>query len=123
MTKKRIVGFVLIVVSLGTLGFWEFWGRESFSYEKILVFSQDIGRNTTVTKDMIEIKSVENPPEGSLGPADLPLILGLETIQYVPAGTGLFQEFFQEPVFSVGKGTGQYILYIPNQWLNSYPQT
>lgn len=123
MTKKRIVGFVLIVVSLGTLGFWEFWGRESFSYEKILVFSQDIGRNTTVTKDMIEIKSVENPPEGSLGPADLPLILGLETIQYVPAGTGLFQEFFQEPVFSVGKGTGQYILSIPNQWLKSYPQT
>lgn len=121
--KKRIAGLILIVASLGCLGFWEFWGREHLSYEKILVFRQDTARNTAVEESMLEVVFMEEPPDGALRAEDASSLMNLETVQYVPAGTPLFSEFFQDPRLSVGGTSGQYVLSIPNQWLLSYPQT
>ena len=121
--KKRITGLILIAASLVCLGFWEFWGREHLSYEKVLVFCQDTARNTMVEESLLEIVLMEEPPEGALGPEDASNLLNLETVQYVPAGTPLFSEYFQDPRLSVGGTSGQYVLSIPNQWLLSYPQT
>lgn len=121
--KKRIAGLILIVASLGCLGFWEFWGREHLSYEKVLVFRQDTARNTAVEESMLEVVFMEEPPDGAVRAEDASSLMNLETVQYVPAGTPLFSEFFQDPRLSVGGTSGQYVLSIPNQWLLSYPQT
>ena len=121
--KKRIAGLILIVASLGCLGFWEFWGREHLSYEKVLVFRQDTARNTAVEESMLEVVFMEEPPDGALRAEDASTLMNLETVQYVPAGPPLFSEFFQDPRLSVGGTSGQYVLSIPNQWLLSYPQT
>ncbi|MGN1143141.1 MAG: hypothetical protein ACI4SU_01145 [Anaerovoracaceae bacterium] len=121
--KKRIAGLILIVASLGCLGFWEFWGREHLSYEKVLVFRQDTARNTAVEEGLLEVVFMEEPPDGALRAEDASSLMNLETVQYVPAGTPLFSEFFQDPRLSVGGTSGQYVLSIPNQWLLSYPQT
>lgn len=121
--KKRIAGLILIAASLVCLGFWEFWGREHLSYEKVLVFSQDAARNTVVEESLLEVVLMEKPPEGALQAEDASSLLHLETVQYVPAGTPLFSEYFQDPRLSVGGASGQYVFSIPNQWLLSYPQT
>lgn len=121
--KKRVVGLVLIFASLGTLGFWEFWGRENLTYEKILVFQEDVARCSPVEEQMLEVRLVEDAAEDALRPEDLSRIMNMETVQYIPAGTPLYEEFFQDPALSVGGDTGNYILSIPNQWLMSYPQT
>lgn len=120
---KRIIGLILIVASLGILGFWEFWGRENMMYEKILVFRDDVERNTQITADMVEVKPVETAAPEALGEEDLEKILSLETAQFIPANTELHPEYFQDPVFSIGGDSGRYILSIPNAWLQSYPQT
>ena len=120
---RRIIGLLLIVTSLGALGFWEFWGRENLSYEKILVFREDAVRNTEVTAELLEIALAKEPAEQVLRAGEEGQIEGLETLQYVPAGTPLYPEFFQDPRLTVGGDTGQYVLSIPNQWLLSYPQT
>ena len=121
--KKRVIGLVLIFVSLGALGFWEFWGRVNLTYEKILVFNQDVAQYSTVEEHMLEVKLVEDVSEEALRPEDLSGILQMETLQYIPAETPLYEAFFQDPALSVGGDTGKYILSIPNQWLMSYPQT
>ena len=121
--KKRIIGLILILVSVGTLGFWEFWGRENILYEEVLVFKEDAERNTRVTKEMLEIKMTENPASDALRPEDLQQLLSMETTQFVPEKTELYTEYFQDPEFSVGGDSGRYILSIPNAWLQSYPQT
>ena len=66
---------------------------------------------------------VEEPPPDALHAEDLEQILSLETVQFVPAGTELHKEYFQDREFSVGGDSGRYILSIPNSWLQSYPQT
>lgn len=121
--KKRIIGILLIAASLGTLGFWEFWGRENLSYERILVFREDAGRSTAVTEDLLTVALVETDDPRILRERDAEGILNRETVQFVPAGTPLYDEYFQDPRLAVGGDTGQYVLSIPNQWLLSYPQT
>ncbi|MCI6013276.1 MAG: hypothetical protein PUK54_03350 [Firmicutes bacterium] len=121
--KKRIVGLLLIAASLSCLGFWEFWGREHFSCEKILVLREDAARNVSVEENMLEIVLMEHPPEDALRADAANEILHMETVQYIPAGTPLFSEYFQDPRLAVGGNSGKYVLSIPNQWLLSYPQT
>ncbi len=93
------------------------------TYEEILVFSNDVAKGTVITADMIKTKRVEDPDENAMRTKDWEGIVGLEAIQYVPKGTALYEEFFQDQAFSVGDEKGQYILSIPNEWLKSYPQT
>ncbi|MCI8608540.1 MAG: hypothetical protein HFE73_02755 [Firmicutes bacterium] len=121
--RKRVIGLILIFASLATLGFWEFWGREHLTYEKILVLNQDVSRCSAVDETMFQIRMVEEAAEEVLRPEDMKDILQMETVQYIPAETPLYAAFFQDPALSVGEDTGRYILSIPGEWLMSYPQT
>lgn len=121
--KKRIAGIILVVLSLGALGFWELWGRENITYDRILVLRESQPKNTRLTADMFREKRVEEAGDGAILSGQLELVEGLETAQYVAAGAELFIEYFQESQFAVGEEEGKFILSIPNQWLKSYPQT
>ena len=121
--KQKAAGMVLILVSLTTLGIWEFWGRESLTYEQVLVLREDAARNTVIERNMLEIRQMDIPEDTVLLEQDAENIIGLETVQFVPAGTPLQGEYFQDSALAVGGETGQYILSIPNEWLMSYPQT
>jgi len=123
MRVKRAAGLLLIFCSLFTLGFWELWGRENLSYEKILVLNESVEANTIITKDMLDFKKIENPAKGVIVYEDFNKIIDLESAQYIPEGAELFEEYFQNPQLSYGGKTGKYVLSIPNQWLMSYPQT
>ena len=100
--KKKIAGITLILLSLGALGFWEMWGRENITYDRVLVLKDSLPKNTLITSEMLREK---------------------KTAQFVPAGTELYREYFQESVFAVGPEEGKYILSVPAQWLKAFPQT
>lgn len=123
MMKQKAAGILLIVISLGALGFWEFWGRENLAYEQILVLRQNIPENTEIVRSLLEVKRVENPGEKVLLEKDAATLIGMESSQFIPAGTPLHREFFQDPSLATGGSTGQYILSIPDEWLISFPQT
>ena len=121
--KKRIAGIVLIVLSVGALGFWELWGRENITYDRVLVLKESLPKNTLITADMLRERKVEKAGEGAIRTEQINEIVGLETGQFVPAGTELYREYFQESIFSVGEEQGKYILSVPAQWLKAFPQT
>ena len=121
--KRRIAGIVLVVLSVGALGFWELWGRENITYDRVLVLKEALPKNTLITADMLRVKKVDRAGEGALMEGEKSEIVGLETTQFVPAGTELYREYFQESIFAVGEEQGRYILSIPAQWLKAFPQT
>ena len=121
--KRRIAGIVLVVFSVGALGFWELWGRENITYDRVLVLKEALPKNTLITADMLRVKKVDRAGEGALMEGEKGEIVGLETTQFVPAGTELYREYFQESIFAVGEEQGRYILSIPAQWLKAFPQT
>ena len=121
--KRRIAGIVLVVLSVGALGFWELWGRENITYDRVLVLKEALPKNTLITADMLRVKKVDRAGEDALMEGEKGEIVGLETTQFVPAGTELYREYFQESIFAVGEEQGRYILSIPAQWLKAFPQT
>ena len=121
--KRRIAGIVLVMFSVGALGFWELWGRENITYDRVLVLKEALPKNTLITADMLRVKKVDRVGEGALIEGEKSEVVGLETTQFVPAGTELYREYFQESIFSVGEEQGRYILSIPDQWLKAFPQT
>lgn len=123
MMKQKAAGILLIVISLGALGFWEFWGRENLAYEQVIVLRQNIPENTEIVRSLLEVKRVENPGDQVLMEKDAAALIGMESAQFIPAGTPLHREFFQDPSLATGGNTGQYILSIPAEWLISFPQT
>ena len=121
--KRRIAGIVLVMFSVGALGFWELWGRENITYDRVLVLKEALPKNTLITADMLRVKKVDRAGEGALMEGEKGEIVGLDTTQFVPAGTELYREYFQESIFAVGEEQGRYILSIPAQWLKAFPQT
>ena len=121
--KKKIAGIALVLLSLGALGFWELWGRENITYDKVLVFKESQPKNTLVTADMFRERKIENAGKGVILSSQMKELMGKETSQFVPAGTELYKEYFQESIFAVGPEEGKYILSVPSQWLKAFPQT
>lgn len=121
--KKRIAGIVLVVLSLGALGFWELWGRENLSYDTVLVLRESQPAHTLITAEMLKERKVEQKSESSLGPEAVAELIGLETAQFVAGGTELYYEYFSESVFAADEENGRYVLSLPEHWLQSYPQT
>lgn len=114
---------MLVMLSLSTLGFWELWGRENLTYDRVLVLKESLPQNTLVTEDMFRERRIEKAGDGVILSSQRDELKGLETTQFVPAGTELYREYFQESIFAVGEEEGKYILSVPPQWLKAFPQT
>ncbi len=121
--KRRIAGILLIVLSVGALGFWEIWGRENLSYQKIAVLRESQEANTEIREDMLKPVKVERATKGAITWDKAGDIVGLETKQFVAGELELHREYFREPEFKVGKQYDRYILMIPDTWLMSCPES
>ena len=118
---KAVIGAGLIAAAIGGIWFWETYGRERWTYEEVLVLREPTERNVSIDVSHLAVRSVEkdkliagcitNPEE----------VIGKETTQYIPAGTFLVAEYFDEP--ELRAGDDQYIFAIPNDWIEAYPQS
>ena len=118
---KGLIGIILIVAAIGGIWFWETYGREAWTYEEVLVLREPAERNTYIDVDKLAVLKVEREKMVAGAITNPAQILGKETIQYIPAGMMLVEEFFDEPELVVDEG--QYMFSIPNDWLEAYPQT
>lgn len=121
--NKKIIGFAIIVISLVSMGIWEFWGREQLYYDEILVLKESLSANTLITEDYFAVKKAEMPSKEALRPKDKGKLVGLETSQFIAANTELRSEYFSKSEYQVGGETGKGIMSISLDWLLSYPQT
>ena len=121
--KKKIAGMLLIVLSVGALGFWELWGRENISYRKAAVLKNPVEANTVIREDMLKPKKIESPSNGYIPWEKAGSITGLETRQFVAGNQELHPEYFRETLFRTGKDSDSYVLAIPDTWLISSPDT
>ncbi|MBQ6088570.1 MAG: hypothetical protein IJK95_03315 [Firmicutes bacterium] len=121
--RRKAIGILMIVLSIGALGIWELWGRENFSYKSILVFREAHEPYTVITEDMLQEIRVERASNKALRPVDKNRIIGMETRQYVPAGQELFAEYFRDTVFKTGFKEDSFVLKVPDVWLVTCPES
>lgn len=123
MEKNKVIGMVIILATLISLGVWELWGRENLMYDRVLVLSSDMEKGQVVEKENLREKRVENANSQAIKSLDYKSLLGKETAHFIPKNTELFEEYFQEEEFNIeGKGD-KMVFPIPKEWLLAYPDT
>ena len=90
---KKIIGIVLILVSIAALFTW---GKNRFLYEDVLAFSQNVEKGTVITEDMISTVKMDIGEEDQLKSADKKSIIGREAAFFIHKGAPLFREYFVE---------------------------
>ena len=55
---KRIIGVVVVIVSVFTLIAWEKWGKDRFLYDEILVLNKNVEKGTVITEEMLSEKRI-----------------------------------------------------------------
>lgn len=121
--NKKLIGFVIIMLSLFLMGVWEFWGRENLEYEEILVLKEPLEASSVLTEECFDTKRTDSPSREALRPRDMASLIGMETSQYVAENVELRRAYFVPVRYQVGGDTGKGMMSISLDWLLSYPQT
>lgn len=118
--RKRIIGILLICVSvLGMLG-WEKWGKEEFLYDDVLVLQDNVEKGTVITEKMLTVKKM-NVDEPCLSFSDKEEILGMQAAAFIHKGVPLFMAYFQEHGLAPDETKNLYGMCIPPEWIASRP--
>jgi hypothetical protein len=120
---KRILGMLLICLSVAALFSWEKWGRDRFIYEDICVLSKDVGRGVVITEEMLDTIRVERRSKDIMGPEDARWLTGRESGQFIKGGMPLFKEYFKAPGLAADESLDRHVLSIPATWIDSCPLT
>ena len=97
---KRIIGVVVVIVSVFTLIAWEKWGKDRFLYDEILVLNKNVEKGTVITEEMLSEKRIGGTEKDCLSADDREYVIGREAAFFVHKGVPLFREYFQQSSLS-----------------------
>ncbi|MBR3756217.1 MAG: hypothetical protein IKK48_03815 [Firmicutes bacterium] len=121
MTRgKRILGLLLICLSIFGIVGWEQWGKEQFLYDEVLVLRENVKKGTVITEAMVDVKAMDID-EPCLEFSEKEKIIGLQAGGFVHKGAPLFVEYFQEPYLAPDKIKNRYGMCLPTEWIASKP--
>lgn len=119
---KRILGLLLVCISvLGIIG-WENWGKERFLYDEVLVLRENVEQGTLITKEMVDVKKMEND-ESCFAFSERDAVIGMQAAAFIHKGVPLFAEYFQEPGLAPDRTKNLYGMCLPPEWIASRPET
>ncbi len=118
---KRIIGLVLLVVSIAGIYSWESWGRYRVTTVQIVVPREDIPAHTLIMEDMLiyarrDVQQVIDAPI-----KDKNSIIGKMSKGFIAAKSPLSEYYFDD-VDLIPK-EGEYIFQLPKSWIKSCPST
>lgn len=118
---KRLVGVILMIVSIAALAAWEKWAKEKLLYDQVLVLRENVSRGTVLERDMFETVRMDVKESGWLSPKEAETLEGKEAVSFIHKGMPLFPEYFEQAELSAAAKDGRYVLSVPEDWLESLP--
>lgn len=119
---KRVIGILLIVISLMGMMAWERWGKSEFLYDEVLVLRKNVEKGTIITEKMLTAKKL-NIDEDYLAYEDRKEIVGKQAAAFVHQGVPLFEEYFEEPKLSADEKRGTFVLALTQECILAKPET
>jgi len=95
---KPIIGFLLILLSIGGLLFWELEGRKAILMEEIIVAKEDIQKGQKINNNMFTTMGIptENILQGALTPKDIDTLQGKISAQLIVRHGQIVPKYFQK---------------------------
>ncbi|MGD9678945.1 MAG: SAF domain-containing protein [Vulcanibacillus sp.] len=118
---KGYIGLMLIAIAIIFAYLWETEFRESMLYKDIYVLKDDIEKNQIVKDDMLTVTKFDQSLIIENSVMDKNEIIGLEAKHFIPKGTQLSTEYFDNPKMVLNEN--EFIFKIPSDWIINYPTT
>lgn len=122
-TGTKIIGILLVIVSIAALFTWEKWGKNQFLYEEVLVLGESAEKGTVITDEMLKKVKMDVSEEDCIKVSDRETVVGREAAFFVHKGAPLFKEYFETEGLTPNAEEGKYILSVPDNWQISLPKT
>ena len=118
---KKIIGILLIAVSITALTAWERWGKAQLLYSDVVVCRENLSKGTVIREDMLQTVKMDIREKGFITPEKAKGLIGREAAFFIHKGVPLFNEYFTEAASAAGSERGTYVLSVPATWLDSFP--
>jgi hypothetical protein len=118
---KGFLGVILIICAIGTIFYWEMYGRENLLYENIVVLTKDVYRNDVITTEMITYQKREGSHIVKGAILDENKIIGKAAKSYIPKGVQLVEKYFENHKLVLDNN--EYIFQIPTEWIRAFPSS
>ncbi|MCT4596619.1 MAG: SAF domain-containing protein [Vallitalea sp.] len=118
---KGFFGVILIICAIGTIFYWEMYGREHLLYENIVVLTKDVNRNDIITIEMITYQKREGSQIVKGAILDENKIIGKAAKSYIPKGVQLVEKYFENHKLVLDNN--EYIFQIPTEWIRAFPSS
>ncbi len=116
-----VAGVVFILVSASLVFFWETEGREHFLYRQVIVMADSVEAGTTITADMLGVKSIDAGTIIEEAITDKASVIGKKAAHFIPGRSQLNQTYFENE--SIVLATDEYIFTIPDEWIITLPNS
>jgi len=119
--RKRILGLLLVCISVSGMIGWENWGKDRFLYDQVLVLRKNVEKGVLITEDMVDVKSMEQD-EACFSFSEKDKVIGMQAAAFIHKGVPLFTEYFQEPGLAPDETKDLYGMSLPEEWIASRPE-
>lgn len=115
---KLLLGILLMILSVGSLLFWEMKGRDVILLEPVLVAKEDIAENAKLDASLFAVKGIprENLLEGVLREGDLKALVGRQSARDILKNSQLTWIAIQGKDFFLKEEES--IFVIESQWIS-----
>ena len=112
---------VFVLAAIASVYFWETRGRQHFLYREVIVLAQSVEAGTTITADMLDIKSIDEDTIIEEAIVDKRSIIGKRAAHFIPKYSQLNQIYFEDE--NIVLKTDEYIFTIPEEWIITLPNS
>jgi len=116
-----VLGMVFVLAAIASVYFWETRGRQHFLYREVIVLAQSVKAGTTITADMLDIKSIDEDTIIEEAIVDKRSIIGKRAAHFIPKYSQLNQIYFEDE--NIVLKTDEYIFTIPEEWIITLPNS
>ncbi len=118
---KRVIGIILLILSIISIYIWEGWGRDNFTTTEIVVLKDDIPAHTIISENMLRIQHIDIDNLIHKPILDKNQIIGKMSKSYIAGNSPLSQYYFEQS--DLIPKDGEYIFQMPKTWIKSCPST
>lgn len=118
MKKFRpAIGILMIILAIGSMFYWESYGRERFFTEEALYAKHEIKKGELINAGMLKAGRIshENLVQGAVGMNEIKDVVGKIAEFNIPENCQLSKSMFSKRDFFIGKGRA--IFVIPQEWI------
>lgn len=120
---RKIIGVLLVLVSIAALITWEKWGKNQFLYDELLVLAENTPKGTVITEEMLKEVRMETREDDAIKASEKGKIIGREAAFFLHKGVPLFSQYVEQKGLTAGSSADRYVMAIPEGWRISCPES